>query len=95
MENLKRWNAYLYDMFSNLIVKLPYDKQQEMRDKIENYLKLYEDVQLDEEGNVKNEPLTQEQIDLKKQLSLKEGVLKSNCGVPTIIIVNKVRHKIF
>ncbi len=52
-------------MFSALMLKFPFDKQQELRDKIENYIKLYEDIQFDEEGNVKNEPLTDEQIQLK------------------------------
>lgn len=33
IENLKRWTNFIYDTFSNLMLKLPFEKQQEMRDK--------------------------------------------------------------
>ena len=65
MDSLKKWTNYVYDMFSGLILKLPFDKQQALRDKVENFIKLYEDIQFDEDGNIKNEPMTEEQEKLK------------------------------
>jgi len=90
MENLKKWTAYIYEMFSNLILKLPFEKQQALRERVESFIKLYEDVQFDEDGNIKNEPLSEETIKLRKNMALKEGVLKTNMGIPVIFFVNKV-----
>lgn len=52
-------------------------------------MKLYEEPQFDEEGNFKKEQLSEENINLKLQLQLKEGLLKTNIGVPLVIVVNK------
>jgi hypothetical protein len=52
-------------------------------------LKLYEEPQFDEEGNFKKELPTEENINLKLQLPLKEGLLKTNIGVPLIFVINK------
>lgn len=52
-------------------------------------MKLYEEPQFDEEGNFKKEQMSEENVSLKLQLALKEGVLKTNIGVPLVIVVNK------
>jgi hypothetical protein len=53
------------------------------------YLKLYEEPQFDEEGNFKQEEFSEENKNLKLQLPLKEGLLKTNMAIPLVIIVNK------
>jgi dynein light intermediate chain 1 len=52
-------------------------------------MKLYEEPQFDEEGNFKKEPISEETMSLKLQMAMKEGVLKTNLGVPLVIVVNK------
>ena len=52
-------------------------------------MKLYEEPQFDEDGNFKKEPIAEENLNLKLQLNLKEGVCKTNIGVPLVIVVNK------
>jgi hypothetical protein len=32
MESLKKWTNFIYDTFSSLLLKFPFDKQQELRD---------------------------------------------------------------
>jgi hypothetical protein len=32
MESLKKWSNFIYDTFSNMMLKFPFEKQQEMRD---------------------------------------------------------------
>lgn len=56
---------------------------------VTEYMKLYEEPQFDEEGNFKKEIISNETLNLKLQLSLKEGVLKTNLGIPLVIVVNK------
>ncbi len=56
---------------------------------MEEYLKLYEEPQFDEEGNFRKEKPTEETVNLKLELPLKEGLLRSNIGVPIVFVVNK------
>jgi hypothetical protein len=32
MNSLKKWTSFIYDSFATLILKFPFEKQQEMRD---------------------------------------------------------------
>jgi dynein light intermediate chain 1 len=96
MENLKKWTNFVYETFSSLILKFPFEKQQELRDNsiynlnvVTDYIKLFEEPQYDEDGNFKKEVITQETLELKLQLPLKEGVLKTNFGIPLVFLVNK------
>jgi dynein light intermediate chain 1 len=88
-ESLNKWTNFIYDNFSNLILKFPLDKQQELRQNVINNIKLYQEPEFDEEGNLKKEILTEEQKQIKLEVPLKEGVLKTNCGVPLMFVVNK------
>jgi hypothetical protein len=54
-----------------------------------DYIKLYEEPQFDEEGNLKKEIQTDENSNLKSQLPLKEGVLKTNIAIPLVFVINK------
>jgi hypothetical protein len=55
---------------------------------LEDYLKLWEDEQPDQDGN-KPEKLTEEAIQLKLEMPLKEGLLKLNLGIPVIFLISK------
>ena len=89
MNSLKMWTKFIYENFSKLLLKFDYEKQTKLKTALENVFKLYEEPQFDEEGKLKKEELNEEQRNLKLEAPLKEGVLKSNCGVPIIFIVNK------
>ena len=52
-------------------------------------IKLYQDPVLDEEGRPITKPLTSEEEKEKLKAPLKEGVLKTNCGVPIVFVINK------
>ncbi len=56
---------------------------------MEEYLKLYEEPQYDEEGNFRKEKPSEETINLKLELQLKEGLLRTNIGIPIVFVVNK------
>ena len=88
-ESITKWLNFIYDNFSSLILKFPYEKQQEMREQLVQSVKLYEEPQFDEEGKYKKELLSEEQKQIKLELPLKDGVLSTNVGLPIGIIVNK------
>jgi hypothetical protein len=52
-------------------------------------IKLYQDPELDEEGRPITKQLTPEEIKERLKSPLKEGVLKYNCGVPIVFVINK------
>lgn len=57
-----------------------------MTQSLEDYLKLWDDEQLDQG---KSEKMNEESIQLKLELPLKEGLLKLNLGVPIVFVINK------
>lgn len=87
MDQLKKWCLYIYEKFSKLILKLPVDKQQDLQKQIEDYLKLYEEPTFNESGQL--EKPSEETIQLKLEMALKEGLLKIVMGVPFIFVINK------
>ena len=53
-------------------------------------MKLYEEPQFEEdEITLRKEIISEESKALKMELPLKEGLLKINCGIPLIFVVNK------
>ena len=50
---------------------------------------MYEEPKFDAEGKFIKKIKTEEEINEKLQAPLKEGVLKVNCGLPLMFIVNK------
>ena len=50
---------------------------------------MYKEPQFNEEGKFIKEILTEEQKEIQLSTNLKEGVLKTNIGIPVCIIVNK------
>lgn len=89
MDQIKKWSMYFYDKFSKFLLKLPVEKQHEMTKSLENYLKLWEEeCQLNPDGGKKEKP-SEEVINLKLEMPLKEGLLKTNLGIPIIFVVNK------
>lgn len=89
MKSLNKWTKYIYELFSKLLQKFNYDKQTQLKNNLANYCKLYEEPELDEEGNLKKEILTDDAKQIKLESPLKEGLLSSNCGVPIVFVVNK------
>ena len=41
MDSLKKWTNFIYDAFSNLLLKFPYDKQQDLRKQGKTKLFIY------------------------------------------------------
>lgn len=38
MENIKKWTSFIYDTISNLMLKLPFEKQEELRQQSKKFL---------------------------------------------------------
>ena len=54
-----------------------------------NKIKLYQEPEIDDQGKYIKKPLDEEQKKKKLDEDLKEGVLKINCGVPIVFVINK------
>ena len=52
-------------------------------------IKLYQEPNFDEQENYIKKPLEEDQIKIKLNTPLKEGVLTINCGVPLVFVINK------
>ena len=52
-------------------------------------IKLYQEPNIDEQGNYVKKPLEEDQKKKKLNIPLKEGVLTINCGIPIIFVINK------
>lgn len=88
LDQIKTWCRYFYDKFSKLLMRLPIEKQKEIIKSQEDYIKLWEDEQFDNEGN-KPEKISEEMMMIKLNMPLKEKLLEINLGVPVIFLVNK------
>jgi hypothetical protein len=81
IDQLKKWCVYIYEKFSKLLLRLPVDKQQEMSKTQEDFLKLFDEDETEKQS--------EETIQLKLEMALKQGLLKVNLGVPIIFVINK------
>ena len=54
-----------------------------------NKIKLYQEPEIDEQGKYVKKPLDDDQRKKKLSIDLKDGVLKTNCGVPIVFVMNK------
>jgi hypothetical protein len=52
-------------------------------------IKLYQEPEIDDQGKNIKKPLDEEQEKIKLNTPLKEGVLKTNIGVPIVFVINK------
>ena len=52
-------------------------------------IKLYQEPNIDDQGNDIKKPLGEDQIKIILDTPLKEGVLNINCGVPLVFVINK------
>ena len=52
-------------------------------------IKLYQEPDIDEQGKYIKKPLGEDQEKIKLSIPLKEGVLKTNCGIPIVFVINK------
>lgn len=80
---------YIYDKFSKIFMNLKIDKQQELQKAVQDYLKLYEEPPAEIDENTIIEKPTEETIQLKLDLPMKDGLLKINLSAPVIFVVNK------
>lgn len=82
---------YVYEKFSKLLLNLKPEKQQELQKKNEDYLKLWEEPVVPDEGQeeVAIEKPSDETTQLKLEMPLKEGLLKLNLGIPFVFVINK------
>lgn len=64
------------------------EKQQQIQKEQEDYLKLWEEPPENEEDIPEEKP-SEETIQLKLEMPLKEGLLKVNMGIPFIFVINK------
>lgn len=69
---------------------MPLAKQNDLRESIVDYVRLYEQPELDEEGRVKKR--SDEEEEVRNEIPLKEGSLQVNVGIPLIVICSKVRN---
>ena len=60
MNDLSRWRNYAFNLISNFFVKLPFEEQERLRKKQEEYIKLYQEPISDEKGVLRVEQLTPE-----------------------------------
>jgi len=80
---------YIYEKFSKILINLKIEKQQELQKAVQDYLKLYEEPPAEIDENTIIEKPTEETIQLKLDLPMKEGLLKINLSVPIIFVINK------
>ena len=99
MASLKKWMIMLSKSLLNMFSKMEAGHFEKMKQKIEMYIKTFEDPVLDEHGHlIKKRQDETEKLgsddetveDLKKELALGEGVLKVNLGIPIVVVCNKV-----
>ena len=88
-ESLIKWTNLIQETFDELIKKLPENLQNKIKDNVIRKIKLYQDPELDAEGRPIMKQLTPEEEKIKLKTPLKEGVLKINCGVPLVFVINK------
>ena len=88
-ESLIKWTNLIQETFDELIKKLPENLQNKIKDNVIRKIKLYQDPELDAEGRPITKQLTPEEEKIKLKTPLKEGVLKINCGVPLVFVINK------
>ena len=104
MNSLFKWAEVLRELVFKLLPDLPRAEQEALKEKIKNHVLTYEEPELDDMGNLfKKIPNLdgyrdheaegseeEDEIDLKKDMPLPEGVLKVNFGIPMIVLLNKV-----
>jgi dynein light intermediate chain 1 len=88
-QSLLKWVKFVKEVFDELISKLPEDKQEELRENVVKKIKLYQEPEIDEQGKFIKKTLEEDQIKIKLNTPLKEGVLNTNCGVPIVFVINK------
>lgn len=89
-ENLIKWTNFVKEVFENLIQNLPEEKQKQLKEKVSNIVKTYEEPQFDEKGNLIKEK--KEENERKESINSTDTIIKEvkiNIGIPLIFVVNK------
>ena len=91
-ENLIKWTNFVKEVFENLIQKLPEEKQKQLKEKISNIVKTYEEPQFDEKGELIKEKKEEKERKESNVSSTSEKIIKEvkiNLGIPLFFVVNK------
>ena len=89
-QNLIKWTNFVKEVFENLIQNLPEEKQKQLKEKVSNIVKTYEEPQFDEKGNlIKEKKERKESEESKNSFEPPNKEIKINIGVPLIFIINK------
>lgn len=98
MNQLKKWVKTLQQALFNLLPQMAPGTYEKMKAKLENYVKTFQDPQLDGNGSPSRKQLTKrteedasddDVEDVRIQMPLGEGVLKVNLGIPITVVVTK------
>lgn len=98
MNQLKKWIKTLQQALFNLLPQMEPGMYEKMKTKLEEYIKTFEDPQLDSNGlpirkqqtvRHEGEGSDEEDEDVRVQMPLGEGVLKVNLGIPITVVVTK------
>lgn len=106
MNNLRSWLKKLTKCIqSTMVPEMAIGAHEEMKKKIERHALSYEEPQLDDNGNLiikhkeefkaggggeNDSDSADDDMDVRLEMPLGEGVLKVNLGIPIIVICNKV-----
>lgn len=106
MNNLRSWLKKLTKCIqSTMVPEMAIGAHEEMKKKIERHALSYEEPQLDDNGNLiikhkeefkaggggeDDSDSADDDMDVRLEMPLGEGVLKVNLGIPIIVICNKV-----
>lgn len=83
MEDLTKWMGILTEAFAK--VKLNLSALDDMRSRIEDYIRTFKEDEAQDEQNKQDDEEKEKQV----KLPLREGVLKTNIGLPIMVVVNK------
>jgi len=103
MNSLRTWFSKLSKSLFALFPQMEVGAHEKMKQKITRHAQAYEEPQLDDNGNLlikrkedfkggddEHSDMSNEEMDVRFEMPLGEGVLKVNLGIPIVVLCNKV-----
>lgn len=101
MSQLQSWMTALQNLLFKLLPEMQPGCYERMKSQLVNSWKLYEEPQLDDQGNLIKKLKVEDEAnsdddeketieDVRLEMDLPEGVLKVNLGIPIMVVVSKV-----
>mmetsp|Transcript_38323 Transcript_38323/g.50274 ORF Transcript_38323/g.50274 Transcript_38323/m.50274 type:complete len:147 (+) Transcript_38323:523-963(+) len=102
MNNLRTWLSKLSKCILSLVPEMEVGTHEKMKQSIERHVLSYEEPQVDDNGNLiikrkeerkpgeDDSDMSADEMDVRLEIPLSEGVLKVNLGIPIVIVCNKV-----